>query len=96
MEFDCSEGGGPSLAPGQREKGITRPGHIFLARGLSGQILDIFKTSDDKLTFVVVDRLIAKVAEQGEPYTEGSCSPKTNGRFTAEFVNLLNEPITMQ
>lgn len=96
MEFNCSEGGGPSLAPGQRERGITRPGHIFIARGQAEQMLNIFKATDDNLAFVVDDRLIARVAEQGEPYNEGSCSPRTDGRFTVEFVNHLNEPITMQ
>lgn len=96
MQFDCSEGGGPVLAPGQREKGITRPGHIFRARGAGEQILRHFVASEENLAFVVDDNLIAHVAAQGEPYTEGTCSPKTDGRFTVQFVNLLNEPITMQ
>lgn len=96
MQFDCTEGGGPSLAPGQREKGITHPGHIFLARGEGEQVLRIFKASPEDLAFVVDDALIARVAKEGEPYTEGQCSPKTNGRFGVEFVNHLNEPIAMQ
>lgn len=96
MDFDCVEGGGPRLAPGQREKGMTVPGHIFLARGQAEQVLDVFTASNGRLSFVVDDSLIAKVAQQGEPYTEGSCSPRTEGRFAVEFVNLLNEPITMQ
>lgn len=96
MQFDCAEGGGPVLAPGQREKGISHPGHIFRVRGASEQTLRHFVVSDDSLALVVDDRLIAHVAEQGEPYTEGRCSPRTEGRFTVEFVNLLNEPISMQ
>ncbi len=96
MQFDCTEGGGPVLAPGQREKGITHPGHIFRVRGAGEQALRHFVASEDNLAFVVDDALIAHVAEQGEPYTEGSCSPRTEGRFTVEFVNLLNEPISMQ
>lgn len=96
MQFDCTEGGGPVLAPGQRETGISHPGHIFRARGAGEQVLRHFVVSDDNLAFVVDDALIAHVAEQGEPYTEGSCSPRTEGRFTVEFVNLLNEPISMQ
>jgi hypothetical protein len=96
MQFDCTEGGGPSLAPGQREKGTSHPGHIYLARGAGEQILRIFKASADDRAFVVDDALIARVAKEGEPYTEGRCSPKTDGRFSVEFVNHLNEPITMQ
>lgn len=96
MGFDCTEGGGPSLAPGQREKGITHPGHVFLARGEGEQILRVFSASADSLAFVVDDALIAQVAKEGEPYTENDCSPKTTGRFKVEFVNHLNEPITMQ
>lgn len=96
MQFDCTEGGGPVLAPGQRETGISHPGHIFRVRGAGEQALRHFVVSDDNLAFVVDDALIAHVAEQGEPYTEGSCSPRTEGRFTVEFVNLLNEPISMQ
>lgn len=96
MQFDCAEGGDPSLAPGQREKGITHPGHIFLARGEGGQVLRIFTASPGDLAFLVDDALIARVARDGEPYTEGQCSPKTNGRFVVEFVNHLNEPVTMQ
>lgn len=96
MDFKCTEGGGPSLAPGKHEKGITHPGHVFLARGKAGQILQIFKASDKNPAFVVDDKLIAQVAAQGEPYTEGTCSPNPAGRFTVEFINHLNEPITMQ
>lgn len=96
MDFNCVEGGGPSLAPGQREKGSTYSGHVFLARGQGDQVLRSFKASRDNPSFVVDDTLIARVAAQGEPYTEGTCSPKTDGRFTVEFVNRLNEPITMQ
>lgn len=95
MDFDCIEGEGSSLPPGQQGKGLTYPGHVFIARGQGGQLLNIFKVSGDAPSFVVDDRLIAKVAEQGEPYTEGHCSPKTDGRFTVEFVNLLNEPVAM-
>lgn len=96
MQFDCVEGGGPVLAPGQREKGITYPGHIFRVRGAAEQTLEHFVAAPDKRAFVVDDALVAHVAAQGEPYTEGSCSPQTAGRFEVEFVNLLNEPITMQ
>lgn len=96
MDFNCSEGGGPSLSPGQRQKGTTYRGHVFLARGQGGQALRSFEASRDHTSFVVDDKLIAHVAAQGEPYTEGSCSPKTKGRFTVTFVNRLNEPITMQ
>jgi hypothetical protein len=96
MQFDCTEGGGPVLAPGQRETGISHPGHIFRARGAGEQALRHFVVSDDNPAFVVDDALIAHVAEQGEPYTEGSCSPRSEGRFKVEFVNLLNEPISMQ
>lgn len=96
MEFDCTEGGGPSLAPGQREKAVTHPGHIFLARGEGDQVLRTFTASADALTFVVDDALIARIAKEGEPYTEGNCSPKTEGRFKVEFINHLNEPVTMQ
>lgn len=96
MQFDCTEGGGPVLAPGQRETGISHPGHIFRVRGAGEQTLRHFVVSDDTLAFVVDDALIAHVAAQGEPYTEGSCSPRTEGRFTVEFVNLLNEPVSMQ
>lgn len=96
MQFDCTEGGGPVLAPGQRETGISHPGHIFRVRGAGEQTLRHFVVSDDTLAFVVDDALIAHVAEQGEPYTEGICSPRTEGRFKVEFVNLLNEPVSMQ
>lgn len=96
MQFDCTEGDGPSLAPGQREKGISHPGHIYLVRGAGEQTLGVFTVSADNLAFVVDDALIARVARDGEPYTEGQCSPKTEGRFSVEFVNHLNEPIAMQ
>ncbi len=96
MKFDCSEGGGPKLAPGQSKKGITFPGHIYRARGKSEQILQNFVASRENPRFVVDDALIARIAAQGEPYTEGSCSPRSDGRFTVEFINHLNEPITMQ
>lgn len=96
MQFDCTEGGGPSLTSGKQEKGITHPGHIFLARGEGGQILRIFTASPEALAFVVDDALIAQVAKEGEPYTEGNCSARTEGRFPVEFVNHLNEPVTMQ
>lgn len=96
MEFDCTEGGGPSLAPGQREKAVTHPGHIFLARGEGDQVLRTFTASADAQTFVVDDALIARIAKEGEPYTEGNCSPKTEGRFNVEFINHLNEPVRMQ
>lgn len=96
MDFNCVEGGGPTLAPGQREKGMVGAGHIFRARGQSEQVLEIFTASKDSPSFVVDDSLIAKVAEQGEPYTEGSCSARTTGRFEVEFVNQMNEPISMQ
>ena len=96
MDFDCVEGGGPVLGPGQRETGITHAGHIFRVRGQSEQTLRHFVASPDTRSFVVDDALIAQVAEQGEPYTEGSCSPKSSERLRVEFINLLNEPITMQ
>jgi hypothetical protein len=99
MGFDCSEGGGPSLAPGAREKGTTHPGHIFRARGEGGALLTTFVASNDNLVFVVDDRMGAQTTRHSgeqEFYTESTCSPKTQGRFTVEFINLLNEPITMQ
>lgn len=96
MDFNCAEGGGPSLPPGQRTKGMTFRGHVFLARGQAGQVLRSFEASRNHATFAVDDKLIAHVAAQGEPYTEGSCSPRTQGGFTVTFVNRLNEPITMQ
>lgn len=96
MDFGCVEGGGPKLAAGQREKGVTHPGHIFIARGQAGQLLTTFVASDKQRVFTVDDALIARVAAQGEPYTEGTCSPRSDGRFTVEFVNLLNEAITLQ
>ena len=96
MDFNCVEGGGPTLAPGQREKGMVGAGHIFLARGQAEQVLEVFTAAQGSPSFVVDDSLIAKVAELGEPYTEGSCSPRTEGRFAVEFVNLMDEPISMQ
>lgn len=96
MDFHCAEGGGPSLPPGQRQKGLTFRGHVFLARGQGEQVLRSFETSRDHTSFVVDDKLIAHVAAQGEPYTEGACSPKTKAPFKVTFVNRLNEPITMQ
>ncbi len=96
MDFDCIEGGGPKLAAQQRENGITHPGHIFLARGKAGQLLTTFVASDKQRVFSVDDALIARVAAEGEPYTEGTCSPRSKGQFTVEFVNLLNEPIALQ
>lgn len=94
--LDCSEGGGPVLAPGQRESGISYPGHIFRLRGQAEQTLGIFVTSTDNRAFAADDQLIARIAAQGEPYEEDACSPRSKGRFMVEFVNLLNEPITMQ
>lgn len=96
MQFDCAEGGGPELAPGEKTKGITYPGHIFRARGAAGQTLTHFVAGTDALSFVVNDALVAQVAAEGEPYTEGSCSPRSEGRFEVTFENKLNEPITMQ
>ncbi|HCN46730.1 MAG TPA: hypothetical protein DIT18_14620 [Pseudomonas sp.] len=96
MGFDCSEGGGPELAPGQREKGTTYPGHIFLVRGKGEQVLTTFVASSSNRTFVVDDRLAASVAAESDQHSEGTCSPRSNGQFTVEFVNTLNEPITMQ
>jgi len=96
MEPDCTEGGGPSLAPAQRENGISSSGSIWLARGEGGQILRIFTLSADAPSLVVDDALIARIAKEGEPYTEGNCSPRTEGRFKVEFINHLNEPVTMQ
>lgn len=96
MEFNCAEGGGPELAPGEQAKGITYPGHIFRARGAGGQTLTHFVAGADALSFVVNDALVAKVAAEGEPYTEGSCSPRSEGRFQVTFENLFNEPVTMQ
>lgn len=95
MAFDCTEGGGPKLAPGRSELGITRPGHIFRVRGAAGQVLRHYRAGNDSLSFEVDDDLIAKVAGEGEPYTEGKCSPRSQGRVAVEFVNLLNEPIVM-
>lgn len=96
MEPDCAEGGGPSLAPGQRENGISSSGSIWLARGEGDQVLRTFTASADAQTFVVDDALIARIAREGEPYTEGNCSPKTEGRFKVGFINHLNEPVRMQ
>lgn len=96
MGFDCSEGGGPKLAPGQREKGITYPGHIFLVRGQDEQVLTTFVASSSNRSFVVDEGKEANVAAESEQHAEGKCSPRTNGQFTVEFVNTLNEPITMQ
>lgn len=99
MDFDCAEGGGPTLAPGAREKGTTHPGHIFRARGEGGRLLTTFVVSNDHPVFVVDDRMGAQVradADDSEFYAESTCSPQTEGRFTVEFINLLNEPITMQ
>ncbi len=99
MDFDCAEGGGPTLAPGASEKGLTHPGHIFRARGEDGMLLNTFVASGDTRSFVVESRPAAAAgtrSDDSEFYTESTCSPKTEGRFTVEFINLLNEPITMQ
>ena len=42
------------------------------------------------------DAQAAQVAGEGEPYTEGNCSPRSKGPVAVTFENRLNQPITMQ
>lgn len=42
MEFDCKEGGGPVLEPGQTEMGIIGAGHIFRVRDADGALIGKF------------------------------------------------------
>ncbi len=96
VDFECKERDGPSLAAGERVKGTTYPGHIFRVRDDERRLLNAYVASKAKPLFAVNDHHIAYRVES-EPYTEGTCSPKTEqGRMTVEFINLLNEPITMQ
>lgn len=76
MDFNCTEGSGSSLPPGQQGKGLTYPGHVFIARGQAEQVLGIFKVSGDNPAFVVDDRLIARVAEQGSLIPKGAARPR--------------------
>jgi len=55
MAFDCSEGGGPVLAPGASELGQTYPGHIYRIRGADGRIIGQYVASPNNPTSVVGD-----------------------------------------
>ncbi|MAS38291.1 MAG: hypothetical protein CL610_30115 [Anaerolineaceae bacterium] len=50
LSFDCEEGGGPVLAPGAQEQGITFPGHIFRIRGADGRIIGLYVASAENTT----------------------------------------------
>ena len=42
MEFDCTEGGGPVVAPGATERGRIGLGHIFLVRDADKNLIGKF------------------------------------------------------
>lgn len=96
MEMNCSEGGGPVVAPGKSEKGVTYPGHIYRARNEAKQVVNTFTASATNRAFVVEDSG-AKPPAGAELYTESTCSKTISpAGLTVEFVNHLNEPIVAQ
>lgn len=52
MEFDCTEGGGPVLAPGAAERGRIGVGHIFLLRDADKKLIGKF-TGENGKDFIV-------------------------------------------
>lgn len=52
MEFDCTEGGGPVLAPGGTERGRIGAGHIFLLRDANMKVIGTYIGENGK-DFVV-------------------------------------------
>lgn len=96
MQGDCSEGGGPVVLPGQREKGMTYAGHIFRVRNETSQLVTAFTASPTHRAFVV-DNKAVKAATGPEKYTESTCSKTISpAQLSVEFVNHLNEPIVAQ
>lgn len=96
IDFNCKEGGGPVLAPGERSKGVTYPQHYFAARDAEKEVVKVFGAEARPNQFVIRNEDI-EFARAPSPYgAPGDCSPRTTEGFTAEFVNRLDEPIYLQ